>query len=165
MSTSINDIPLIDIAYVEEQAVTGQPRFTIINYQSKIIVTPGASFTVDVTVKNEGDTAGNVTVRLKDHNNALVDQKTISLEPGAQQTVTLSATAPTESGSYIWTIEAYNETTQNVDSQAQFTLEVSEIARAVIGVPMEPSPYAILIALDVVVKTILAHPKVKIKKK
>jgi hypothetical protein len=162
--TQVDVIPVLSVAGVVE-AVAGQPYFTIVSYTDRVTVPPGGSFTVDVTVKNEGDTAGNVTVRLIDHNGALVDQKTITLDPGAQQTVTLSAVAPSEVGTYTWTIEAYNETTGNIDSQANVTVEVSEVARAIIGVPMEPSPYSILIALDVVVKTILAHEKVRIKKK
>ena len=86
-------------------------------------VQPGAQFTVTVTVKNTGDASGTVEVRLKDQGGTIVDSKQASLSAGATADVQLSAMAPSQTGSYTYTVEAYNTNTGSVDDTA--TVEIT----------------------------------------
>ena len=119
------ELQLLSIGYVDETQVT-EPHFTIVDYTQSITVVKGQSFNVSATVKNDGSASGSVVVRLKDYNDTIVDTKTITLNAGEQQTVTLTATAPSTTGTYNYTIEAYNETTSTVDDSKTVTVNVTE---------------------------------------
>ena len=99
-------------------------HFTIVGGPSSITTTAGSSFSFSVTVKNDGDASGTVEVRVRDHNNALVDSQTGTLDAGAQQNFDFTETAPSEPGTYQWKIEAYNTDTATVDDYMYFTIEV-----------------------------------------
>lgn len=99
-------------------------HFTIIGGPSTTTATPGSQFSFSVVVKNDGDASGTVDVRIRDHNNVLVDSQSASVDAGAQQSFNFTETAPSESGTYQWEIEAYNTDTATVDDYMYFTIEV-----------------------------------------
>jgi len=107
-------------------ATTPQPLFSITNYPSTISGTPSETKTVNITVANNGDTDGDCTIRIKDHNGTVVAEQTKTIVAGSSETYSLSITLPSSSGTYTWTIEAYNVSTSNVDDTKSFTVEVSE---------------------------------------
>jgi len=102
-----------------------QPHFTIISYPSSLVVAPSQSFSLKVTVKNDGEADGNVTVKLRDHNNNIVDYKTKSITVGSLVEFEFSATSPSIDGLYSWTVEAFNESTSQIDDKKTIKLEVS----------------------------------------
>jgi len=104
---------------------TAEVHFTIVSYPSRLTVAPSQAFSVKITVKNDGTKQGNVTVRLKDHNDNLIDYKTQSIAAGSSVEVELSATAPSSPSLYSWSVEAYNEETSTIDDEKTITLEVS----------------------------------------
>jgi len=104
---------------------TAEVHFTIVSYPSRLTVAPSQAFSVKITVKNDGTKQGNVTVRLKDHNDNLIDYKTQSIAAGSSVEVELSATAPSNPSLYSWSVEAYNEETSTIDDEKTITLEVS----------------------------------------
>jgi len=101
------------------------PHFVITNYPSSIDVEANKQFTVDVTVENDGSADGDVEVRLVDHNNNIVDSKTVTISAGSSQSVTLTGTAPSTAGTYTWKVEAYNVSTESVDDSKDITLNVT----------------------------------------
>lgn len=102
-------------------------HFTITDYTNSVVVEPSGEVRIDVTVENDGDEAGDVTVRLRDHNNNVVASDTLSgVEPGGTASTTLIATAPAEYGDYIWKLEAYNNSTGNVDDSKNVYISVTE---------------------------------------
>jgi len=110
-------------ATVEE---TTGPQFSITDYPSTVSGTPSETKTISVTVANNGDTDGDCTVRIKDHNGNVVASDTKTITAGGSETYSLSITLPSETGTYTWTIEAYNVTNDTVDDTKSFTVEVSE---------------------------------------
>jgi len=58
-------------------------KFSIEQYPSSINVTPSSSFSVNVTVANNGNTSGDAEVRLKDHNDNIVDTTTVTIDAGS----------------------------------------------------------------------------------
>jgi len=104
---------------------TLEAHFVIVSYPSHLVVAPSQTFSVKITVKNDGTKQGNVTVRLKDHNDNLIDYKTQSIAAGSSVEVELSATAPSSPSLYSWSVEAYNEETSTIDDEKTITLEVS----------------------------------------
>ena len=110
-------------AVVEE---TTGPSFSITDYPSSVSGTPNSTKTVNITVANNGDTDGDCTVRIKDHNGTVVAEDTKTITAGGSETYSLSITLPSETGTYTWTIEAYNVTNDTVDDTKSFTVEVSE---------------------------------------
>ena len=120
---------------VEEQYMTSYgavvelanvPQFNIVNYPSTVTGTPSETKTVNITVQNVGDTDGDCTVRIRDHNGTVVAEQTKTITAGGTATYSLNITLPSETGTYTWTIEAYNVSTSNVDDSKTFTVEVSE---------------------------------------
>ena len=104
---------------------TVEVHFTIVSYPSRLTVAPSQAFTLKITVKNDGTKQGNVTAKLKDHNDNIIDSKTKTVDPGSSIDVELSATAPAQAGSYTWKVEAYNEETSTIDDEKTITIEVS----------------------------------------
>lgn len=105
--------------------VIGQAKFSITQYPTQVSVQTGQQFTVDVQVQNIGDVDGTVELRLRDHNNNIVDSKQQAITAGSSALITLTGTAPSQAGSYTWTIEAYNVDQAIVDDSKTFTLNVS----------------------------------------
>lgn len=143
----VNDMPLTDVAYVEEQEIVQNPHFTIIDYTQSVTVPPSSSFNVSVTVQNDGTADGDVTIRLKDPQGNIVDSRTVTIAAGGQSSVTLSAIAPSQAGTYTYTVEAFNETTQTVDDSKTVTVNVSQVAPAGAAAPSAWWILAILIIL------------------
>ncbi|RLB80030.1 MAG: hypothetical protein DRH17_12690 [Deltaproteobacteria bacterium] len=106
-------------------AQAAAPSFAITSYPSGVQAQPGASFTINVVVANNGGAEGTVEVRLKDHNGSVVDSKEVSIAPGSSEQVQLTGTAPSTEGSYTWSVEAYNVSTGQVDDAKTFTLTVT----------------------------------------
>jgi len=104
---------------------TGEPKFVITRYPSSVDVSPGGSFTVDVTVENQGDAVGYVEVRIKDHNGNIVASQETGLQPLTSATFTFNLQAPSEEGQYTWTVEAYNKDLDRVDDTKTFTVNVT----------------------------------------
>ena len=111
-------------AVVEYTAPTG-PQFSITEYPSHVSGTPSETKTISVTVANNGDTDGDCTIRIKDHNNNIVAEDTKTISAGGSATYSLNITLPSETGTYTWTIEAYNVSTSNVDDSKTFTVEAT----------------------------------------
>lgn len=107
--------------------------FAITDYPSSVSVTAGGVFTVNVKVKNEGAGTGSGTVRLVDHGGNVVDAVDVTLDAGAETSVTLSATAPSSPGTYTWKVEVYNKDTGSVDDSKDITLNVSSPAYQYLG--------------------------------
>jgi len=103
------------------------PHFTITQYIDKIDTHPNYTIGLNVYVKNDGEKEGTCEVRLRDHNNNIVDSEQVTLALGEEKAVWLEATAPSEIGTYNWTIEAYNLDTQTVDDSKPLTINVKEI--------------------------------------
>jgi len=102
------------------------PAFTIVSYTEKVQVEPEKEFTVNVDVKNVGDTAGSCTTKLVDHNGNVVQSITKTISAGKTEPYTFSATAPSDYGTYTWKIEAYYESTTGPEphDSKEFTVEV-----------------------------------------
>jgi len=64
----------------------------------------GETVTVDATVQNVGEQAGDTTVTFS-FGGSEVDSQTVSLDAGSTTTVSFSATLPSEEGTYGWTVE------------------------------------------------------------
>ena len=132
--------------------------FTIIDYPDSVNVQPNASFTVKVTVKNEGSASGTVKVQLKDHNGNVVDYKNVSIGAGEVWAVELSATAPSERGAYMWTVEAYNLDTETVDDSKTITVNVSQalyLLGSIFDMLIQLLPYLIMIIIIILIISLL----------
>ena len=109
-------------AIVEE---TTPPQFSITDYPSSVTGTPNETKTVNITVQNVGDTDGDCTVRIKDHNGNIVAEQTKTITAGGSATYSLNITLPSTVGGYTWSIEAYNVENDTVDDTKTFTVEVT----------------------------------------
>jgi len=103
----------------------GTSHFSLISYPTEVNVNAGSSFTISVTVKNDGGVDGVVMIRIRDHNNSIVASKQVTVAAGGNQSLTLTATAPSSPGTYSWKVEAYNVDSGAVDDSESFTVEVS----------------------------------------
>lgn len=104
---------------------TTAPHFTITSIdRTSITLAPGQTFTINVTIENNGNADGTVVARLKDHNDNIVDAKTQTIPVGGQTVIALSGTAPSTQGTYTWTIEAYNQDTSTLDDTDTITITV-----------------------------------------
>jgi len=102
------------------------PAFTITDYPSSVSGTPNETKTISITVANNGNSDGDCTVRIRDHNNNIVAEQTQTITAGSSAIYSLQITLPSTTGTYTWTIEAYNVTNDTVDDTETFTVEVSE---------------------------------------
>ena len=109
-----------------EQPQAGNPHFTIINVDAPSSVSPGDVINVTVTVKNDGDTDGEVTVNILDSNNDIMSSHTETISAGAQSSMDLEFTAPSSEGTYTYTVVAHNNATGADDDQTTFTVTVEE---------------------------------------
>jgi len=110
---------------------TLEAHFTISSYPTSINTHPNETINTNVTVLNDGNADGTCEVRLRDHNNVSVDSKQVPILQGAEGGVTLQATAPSQVGTYTWTIEAYNLNTQTVDDSKSITVNVTEVVEKI----------------------------------
>jgi len=124
--------------------------FQITSYPSSVSASPGATITINVTVANNGSVDGTVEVRIRDHNDNVVASKQVSIAAGSSVTVELSATAPSQEGSYTWSIEAYNVDAGTVDDSKQFTLNVTAWA-TLFNQIMNILPYILMLLIFVLV--------------
>ena len=124
--------------------------FQITSYPSSVSASPGATITINVTVANNGSVDGTVEVRIRDHNDNVVASKQVSIAAGSSVTVELSATAPSQEGSYTWSIEAYNVDAGTVDDSKQFTLNVTACA-TLFNQIMNILPYILMLLIFVLV--------------
>jgi len=126
---------------------TPYPHFVTTPQQTSITVEPSGTVSVTVTVTNDGDASGTVELRLKDHNNNIVDSMQITLDVAVGSTVTLSGTAPSSEGTYQWTVETYNTVTGSTDDVDTITVNVQ--APAPTPTPtVTPSTYLCSLNLD-----------------
>jgi len=110
----------LNIYYVEEL----KPEFKITNYPTTVSGSPNESKTISITVENQGNADGDCTVRIKDHNGNVVAEQTKTITAGGSATYSLQITLPSTTGTYTWTIEAYNVTNDTVDDTKTFTVNV-----------------------------------------
>jgi len=100
------------------------PSFTITDYPSSVSGTPNETKTISITVANNGNADGDCTVRIRDHNNNIIAEQTKTITAGGSETYSLSITLPSTTGTYTWTIEAYNIDTNTIDDSKTFTVNV-----------------------------------------
>jgi len=134
--TSLIYGPLIIFGYQESDpdvTITEYGRFVIDEYPDKVDVQAGQSFSINVKVRNDGNASGSATVRLVDHGGNVVDAVDVTLDAGAETSVTLSGTAPSSPGTYTWKVEVYNKDTGAVDDSKDITLNVSSPAYQYLG--------------------------------
>ena len=118
---------------VVSEAITGAGYFVISDYPSSVDVQVSQSLSINVKVRNDGSASGSGTVRLVDHEGNVVDAVDVTLDAGAETSVTLSATAPSSPGTYTWKVEVYNKDTGSVDDSKDITLNVSSPAYQYLG--------------------------------
>jgi len=135
------------------------PLFVISDYPSKVTVTPGASFTIEVMVYNNGGVEGTVEIRVRDHNGNIVASKQTTISAASYSPyISLSAVAPSVTGIYAWSIEAYNTATENIDDSKPFTVEVTEevaVPSEWIQVFMQWLPYILVFMLIILIIVML----------
>ena len=136
-------------AYADALATISGSQFSIVDYPSKVSGTQSSSKTVNVVIQNIGDTDGECTVRIKDHNGTVVAEQTQTITAGGSATYSLQITLPSETGTYTWTIEAYNVDNASVDDTKSFTVEVTTAPTKKKGV--SPWVWLILIFVGVAV--------------
>ena len=122
---TVDDSKSITVNVIE---VIENPHFTITSYPNTINTRPNYTIGFNVTVLNDGNADGTCEVRLKDHNNNIVDSEQVAIAQGEEKSVALQATAPSQVGTYTWTIEAYNVDTQTVDDSKSITINVTEVS-------------------------------------
>ena len=127
---SLPDVPIAD-GYApaqaqQQQPQPGKPHFTITGLNAPSTAQPGQSVNVSVTVKNDGQAAGSVTVRIINANGATVASQSATLQPGQSTTLSLSFAAPSQPGTYDYTVQAYNQATGSVDDSRSFSLTVQQ---------------------------------------
>jgi len=105
--------------------ITGVPHFTTELDKTSVSVEANKTFSVTAKVTNNGSSQGNAEVRLKDHNGNIVFSTTVSVDAGSYSNVTLLGTAPSTQGTYQWTVETYNQTTEQVDDTDTLTVNVT----------------------------------------
>ena len=102
-----------------------QTVFTIESVVTDGPVTAGEQLTVDATVENTGSAAGTQSVELADTAGVVVDTQTLTLDPGNQQTVTLTwQTESSDTGSAEITVRSDNDSATspvNVESDSNDT--------------------------------------------
>jgi len=102
------------------------PLFAITSYPSTVSGTPSEIKIISITVENLGNADGDCMIRIKDHNGNVVASDTKTVSAGGSVTYSLSITLPSQTGTYTWTIEAYNTDTGSVDDSETFTVSVVE---------------------------------------
>ena len=106
-------------------STTGNPHFRIMAVTDTVNTEPGATISIDVTVENDGDADGDVTIELRDHNDVLQDSRTVTIPAGDNASVTLNGTAPSAEGIYNYHVKAYNVATSTYDDDKTVTVNVS----------------------------------------
>lgn len=101
--------------------------FSIAGYPESVSGAPGETKSFQVTVSNDGDENGDVILRIKDHNGNIVFSEQQTIYVGTCYIFNVSITLPSQAGTYTWSIEAYNVSTDNVDDSKSFTVEVSGV--------------------------------------
>jgi len=103
----------------------GQPKF-VISIPASITAKPGEQFKLQVTVQEVHAVSGTCILYVYDHlNNKVATEYVNILTPGGSQYITITLTAPGNEGSYIWRVDAYNFTTEQIDDSKTFTLNVT----------------------------------------
>ena len=115
------------IVFIDPEQPPEQPSFRITSYPTSISGTPSETKTISITVQNVGDADGECILRIKDHNGNVVAEDTKTISAGGSATYSLSIAFPSETGTYTWTIEAYNVSIDRVDDTVTFTVEVEEL--------------------------------------
>ena len=120
------------------------PKFVIVEAPSIIEGWVNEEKTIDVTVKNYGQQAGEVEVRLIDHNHEIVDARRITIAGGGTGTVSLSIILPSQYGEYSWYIQLYNVSRNTIDDSKALVVKANDIhfqivdyTRTVNGFPNE----------------------------
>ena len=88
------------------------PHFTVTTQQVSITVNAGETFSISVTVTNDEEASRTVELRLKDHNNNVVDSLSLTLDARHSASATLFGVAPNTKGIYQWTVEAFTLTVE-----------------------------------------------------
>jgi len=71
------------------------PKFVIVSVSpAEVDVKVGSTFTVTVVVRNDGDVSGTCKVSLIDHEGNVQDSISKTIDPGMQETFTLTGVAP-----------------------------------------------------------------------
>ena len=123
--TSYDDIT------VEVTQPTG-PHFTIASVNAPTSVSTGKQFTITITVANDGNDSGDVTIRLYENDN-LVETTTLTLSAGEQGQASFTRQAPNSPTTLNYKVEAYNVTNDTVDDQKTFTVQVTQPSTTGVG--------------------------------
>jgi len=140
MDDDYGDPILVPEASFTISVLEPKPHFTTTLQQASITVNTGDSFSVNVSVTNDGEAPGTAEIMLKDHNGNLIDSKTITLDVGVTSTVTLSGSAPSTEGTYEWIVETYNVDTVTVDDVDTLTLNVESLPTSTPTLTATPTP-------------------------
>ena len=124
--------------------------FSITDCPSSVNVQAGQKFTISVKVKNGGTAPGASAVRLVDHSGNIVDAVDVTLGAGEEVSVSLTATAPSLTGTYTWRVEVYNVDAGRVDDSKNLTVEVV----GAVPIPMDTFWY-LLIAVVLIAMLLL----------
>jgi len=149
--TSSGGVQRGDFDYLEVPSEYLPATFNITSYPSSVSGSPSETKTVSITIENIGGSDGDCTVRIKDHNNNIVAEQTKTITAGGSATYSLNITLPSSSGTYTWTIEAYNVTNDTIDDTKSFTVEVSEAPTPTKKKGVSPWVWLILIFVGVAV--------------
>lgn len=102
----------------------GEPFFIIDGVQYPSSAAPNTDVTVTVTVKNVGDTGGNVDVRILS-GGEVIAHKEVYVPANSQNDVPLSVTTPSCECTWYLYVETYNDATNHVDDRFDFSIYVT----------------------------------------
>ena len=119
------DMDRVDDSVSVFVTVLAPPKFEITSYDSEVKTYPGSVFRVNYTVQNTGDETGTVEIRLKDAGGTIVDTNTHVLGGGESVSSYVEAIAPSDIGSYNYTLEAYNVSEGTLDDSKSVTVTVA----------------------------------------
>jgi hypothetical protein len=115
-------------------------KFVITIWLSEATVSAGKSVEAYARVENQGDASGQVQVRLKDSSgNVVVQSSAVTIDVGKYADFTLTFTAPSATGDYKYTYEAYNVSSGAVDDTKTLTLHVTQYSASIQNVVVTPT--------------------------
>ena len=85
-----------DTSFIDNYFVgVGYPKFVLVDVTpTSVNVKVSSTFTVDVTIRNDGDVPGTCVVSLADHEGNIQSTKYDTINPGEEKTFTLTGVAP-----------------------------------------------------------------------
>jgi len=101
------------------------PKFDLSTDKSTVNTVPGGSYTITFTVTNMGGLSAQAEVTVWDVDGTLKDQFTVSLDPGASYSKSITFTAPQDPGTYYITAQVMNLFTSRVDDGVAVEVDVA----------------------------------------